>query len=66
MEVAPENWIKMRGAARYKFDQAAERFPLAVHGLSLSLGGQAPLDKALLQGIKALMTQYQAVFFLSI
>ncbi|EJS90450.1 hypothetical protein AAUPMB_02161, partial [Pasteurella multocida subsp. multocida str. Anand1_buffalo] len=32
----------------------------------LSLGGQAPLDKALLQGIKALMTQYQAVFFLSI
>ncbi|MGC6405115.1 DUF692 domain-containing protein [Bisgaard Taxon 45] len=63
MEVAPENWIKMGGAARYKFDQAAERFPLAVHGLSLSLGGQAPLDRALLQGIKALMTQYNAVFF---
>ena len=24
MEVAPENWVKMGGAARYKFDQAAE------------------------------------------
>ena len=40
MEVAPENWVKMGGAARYKFDQAAERYPLAVHGLSLSLGGK--------------------------
>lgn len=63
MEVAPENWIKMGGAARYKFDQAAERFPLAVHGLSLSLGGQAPLDRELLTGIKTLMTQYHSVFF---
>ena len=32
MEVASENWVKMGGAARYKFDQAAERYPLAVHG----------------------------------
>lgn len=63
IEVAPENWIKMGGAARYKFDQAAERFPLAVHGLSLSLGGQAPLDLALLKAIKNLMQQYSAVFF---
>lgn len=37
----------MGGMARYQFDQAAERFPLAVHGLSLSLGGQAPLDRKL-------------------
>ena len=63
MEVAPENWIKMGGAARYKFDQAAERYPLAVHGLSLSLGGQAPLDRELLKNTKALMTQYNSTFF---
>nr|WP_314742025.1 DUF692 family protein [uncultured Haemophilus sp.] len=63
MEAAPENWIKMGGAARYKFDQAAERYPLAVHGLSLSLGGQAPLDRELLKNIKALMTQYNSTFF---
>ena len=63
MEVAPENWVKMGGAARYKFDQAAERYPLAVHGLSLSLGGQAPLDRELLKNTKASMTQYNSTFF---
>ncbi|TDQ59723.1 hypothetical protein EDC45_0382 [Mesocricetibacter intestinalis] len=63
IEVAPENWIKMGGAARYQFDRAAERFPLAVHGLSLSLGGQAPLDRNLLKHIKQLMQQYQSTFF---
>lgn len=63
MEVAPENWVKMGGAAHYKFDQAAERYPLAVHGLSLSLGGQAPLDRELLKNTKALMTQYNSTFF---
>ena len=63
MEVAPENWVKMGGAARYRFDQAAERYPLAVHGLSLSLGGQAPLDRELLKNTKALMTQYNSTFF---
>ena len=63
MEVAPENWVKMGGAARYKFDQAAERYPLAVHGLSLSLGGQAPLDRELLKNTKSLMTQYNSTFF---
>ena len=63
IEVAPENWVKMGGLARYQFDQAAERFPLAVHGLSLSLGGQAPLDRELLTNIKRLMNQYQSTFF---
>lgn len=63
MEVAPENWVKMGGVARYKFDQAAEKYPLAVHGLSLSLGGQAPLDRELLKNTKALMTQYNSTFF---
>ncbi|QGM80615.1 DUF692 domain-containing protein [Otariodibacter oris] len=63
IEVAPENWLKMGGLARYQFDQVAEKMPLAVHGLSLSLGGQAPLDKDLLKGIKQLMNQYDSTFF---
>lgn len=63
IEAAPENWLKMGGAARKLFDEAAERFPLALHGLSLSLGGQAPLDFELLKGIKAMMTQYNTAFF---
>lgn len=63
IEVAPENWAKMGGAARRLFDQAAERFPVAIHGLSLSLGGQAPLDRELLSAIKTLMKQYHTHFF---
>ncbi|MCT8813667.1 DUF692 family protein [Glaesserella parasuis] len=63
IEIAPENWVKMGGSARYQFDQVAERFPVAVHGLSLSLGGQAPLDKKLLKSIKILMKQYGSTFF---
>ncbi|MDG4922372.1 DUF692 family protein [Glaesserella parasuis] len=63
IEIAPENWVKIGGSARYQFDQVAERFPVAVHGLSLSLGGQAPLDKELLKSIKILMKQYGSTFF---
>lgn len=63
IEVAPENWLKMGGAARRLFDETAERFPLALHGLSLSLGGQAALDFKLLGNIKTMMTQYQTTFF---
>lgn len=63
IEIAPENWVKMGGSARYQFDQVAERFPVAVHGLSLSLGGQAPLDKELLKSTKILMKQYGSTFF---
>lgn len=66
IEIAPENWVKMGGSARYQFDQVAERFPVAVHGLSLSLGGQAPLDKELLKSIKILMKQYGSTFFQNI
>lgn len=63
IEVAPENWLKMGGAARKLFDQAAEQIPVVIHGLSLSLGGQAPLDMDLLAGIKSMMKQYDTQFF---
>lgn len=63
IEIAPENWIKMGGQARYLFDQVAERFPVACHGLSLSLGGQDALDFELLGNIKQLMRQYHSGFF---
>lgn len=63
MEAAPENWLKMGGFARKQFDQAAEKLPLALHGLSLSLGGQTPLDKKLIKGIKQMMQQYRCTFF---
>lgn len=63
IEAAPENWLKMGGMLRHQFDQAAERYPLALHGLSLSLGGFAPLDFELLKQIKQMMQQYHTSFF---
>jgi uncharacterized protein (UPF0276 family) len=44
MEVAPENWIGVGGAHGRNFRYFTERYPFVAHGLSLSLGGPAPLD----------------------
>lgn len=52
MEVAPENWIDVGGRFGRSFRAYAERFPFVAHGLSLSLGGPAPLDMDLLRRIK--------------
>ncbi len=51
LEVAPENWIGVGGSAERRFRQLAERYPLAAHGLSLSLGGPDDLDVAWLRRI---------------
>ena len=63
IEVAPENWMRMGGAARRQFDQVAERFPVACHGLSLSLGGQDPLRVDFLKQIKDFIARYRIGFF---
>lgn len=63
IEIAPENWIRMGGTARKKFDAVAERFPIACHGLSLSLGGQDALQEDFLLDIKKFIRQYQISFF---
>lgn len=63
IEIAPENWLRMGGAARKKFDSVAERFPIACHGLSLSLGGQDPLQVDFLKQVKTFLKQYKIDFF---
>jgi uncharacterized protein (UPF0276 family) len=45
LEVAPENWIGVGGQRGRAFCEIASRFPMVCHGLSLSLGGPAPLDE---------------------
>jgi len=52
MEVAPENWIDVGGLMGRQFRQVAERVPLVCHGLSLNLGGFAPLDESFLKRVK--------------
>jgi Uncharacterized protein conserved in bacteria len=54
-EIAPENWIDMGGSYARDLRQFTERYPFALHGLSLSLGGPTPLDEVLLHKIRQFM-----------
>jgi uncharacterized protein (UPF0276 family) len=47
-EIAPENWIGVGGRLGRTLRSFTERYPFVCHGLSLSLGGPAPLDETLL------------------
>ena len=58
LEVAPENWIGLGGRLGRKFAQLAERYPVALHGLSLDVGGPRELDWALLGRVKAFMATW--------
>ncbi|MCO4758132.1 MAG: DUF692 domain-containing protein [Oceanospirillaceae bacterium] len=58
LEVAPENWIGLGGRYGKSFREAAERFPVMTHGLSLSLGGPSPLDLDFLNRLKAFMKEH--------
>lgn len=57
-EIAPENWAGMGGRSARDLRHFTERHPFVCHGLSLSLGGPAPLDTALLQRIRAFMAEH--------
>lgn len=54
-ELAPENWIDLGGAYARDLRSFTERFPFVCHGLSLSLGGPAPLDEMLLAKTRQFM-----------
>jgi len=59
LEIAPENWIGVGGRAGKNLAWLAERFPLAAHGLSLSLGGPDPLNEAFLGQVKQFLDRWQ-------
>ena len=54
-ELAPENWIGVGGALARRLRAFTERFPFVAHGLSLSLGGPAPLDERLLADVRVFL-----------
>lgn len=59
MEVAPENWIDLGGPLGRRFRAFTERHPFVCHGLSLNLGGQAPLDEAFVHRVGQFLDQHQ-------
>lgn len=63
MEVAPENWMGIGGALGRQFRAFTERTPMVLHGLSLSVGGPAPLDETFIHRLKAFMAEHQAPLY---
>ena len=63
LEAAPENWIGIGGRFRRRFRALAEYHPIALHGLSLNIGGFAPLDRGLLVAIREFMEAYHCPIY---
>ena len=58
LELAPENWIRVGGRFGKQLDALAERYPFYLHGLSLDIGGTAPLQMELLEQIKGFIKRF--------
>jgi hypothetical protein len=63
MEVAPENWITIGGKSGKRFRSFAEKYPMILHGLSLSIGGPDPLDEAFIKNVKNFMKEINAPIY---
>ena len=61
-EAISENFMDSRGKPRYVLRQIAERYPVVLHGVSLSIGSTDPLDFAYLAKVKALAQEVGAVW----
>jgi uncharacterized protein (UPF0276 family) len=53
-EIISDNYLQTRGRPLYFLDQIAERYPVAMHGVGLSIGSVAPLDLAYVRELKRL------------
>ncbi len=58
-EIAPENWLGMGGQYARNLRALTERHPFVCHGLSLSIGGPAPLDLEFLSRLRDFLDQHQ-------
>jgi len=63
MEVAPENWIDVGGHLGQKFHAYCERYPMLLHGLSLSLGSPDPLDEDFIRRIGRFMDDHNIRYY---
>jgi len=62
-EIAPENWIGVGGAHGRKLRTLTERTDFVCHGLSLSIGGPAPLDDAFLGQLKNFLDHHKVRYY---
>ncbi|QQQ03084.1 HvfB family MNIO-type RiPP peptide maturase [Lysobacter enzymogenes] len=58
LELAPENWIGVGGRYGEQLRELSAHYPLVCHGLSLSLGGTAPLDETFLARVRRFLDEH--------
>lgn len=60
LEILSENFMATRGRPRAILDRLAERYPVVMHGVSLSIGSTDPLDTAYLRELVQLRDEIGA------
>ncbi|AWV06861.1 HvfB family MNIO-type RiPP peptide maturase [Marilutibacter maris] len=63
LECAPENWIGVGGLLGEALETLSARHPLTCHGLSLSLGGCAPLDETFLGRVRRFLDRHRVPLY---
>ena len=63
LEIHAENYMGAGGRPLAQLRQLSERFPVSVHGVGLSIGGQAPLDSDHLARLRHLCDWLQPASF---
>jgi hypothetical protein len=59
-EALTENFLDTGGRPRHILDRVSERYPVVLHGVSMSIGGTDPLDLGYLKKVKALAVRTNA------
>ncbi|MAB97665.1 MAG: hypothetical protein CMK71_06300 [Pseudomonadaceae bacterium] len=62
-EVHAENYMVAGGPFHHFLQQIRQHYPLSIHGVGLSIGGEEPLDTAHLQRLQILLERYQPESF---
>lgn len=61
-EIVSENFMNTGGRPLWVLDQIAERYPIVMHGVSMSIGTTDPLDTDYLDELKRLAARVNAVW----
>ncbi|MFO1462514.1 MAG: DUF692 domain-containing protein [bacterium] len=62
LELAPENYMKTGGKLYRQYRELAERYPIAIHGLSLSVGSVHPISRTFLKDLKVFLREAKALW----
>ena len=63
LECAPDNWIGIGGRFGAAFEALSAQHRITCHGLSLSLGGMAPLDETFLSRTRRFLDRHKVALY---